>query len=164
MTSELAYTAIRFGYFILLWVFVFAALGILKRDIFGTVVTSRGRGRRAAAPPAKKRRKSKKSKDTPTRQPRYLVVTGGPLTGTTLPLGDSPVIIGRAPSCTLVLDDTYASGQHARLYKDNDDQWFLEDMNSTNGTFVDGERMGPPREIGMGIQIRIGQTTMELSR
>lgn len=162
MTSELAYTAIRFGYLILLWIFVFAALGILKRDIFGTVVTSRGRGRRQEDK-KKRRRRDKKSKDTPTRQPRYLIVTGGPLTGTTLPLGDTPIVIGRAPSCTLVLDDTYASGQHARLYK-HDDQWFLEDMNSTNGTFVDGERMGPPREVGMGVQMRIGQTTMELSR
>ncbi|MDO5746249.1 MAG: FHA domain-containing protein [Actinomycetaceae bacterium] len=163
MTSELAYTAIRIGYLVLLWLLVFAALGILRRDIFGTVVTSRGRGRAEKNAARKRRRSGLKSKDTSSRTPRYLVVTAGPLTGTTMPLGSAPIIVGRAPSCTLVLDDTYASSQHARFYK-HDDQWYLEDMNSTNGTFVDGERMVSPREIGIGIQVRIGQTTMELSR
>lgn len=163
MTSELAYSAIRFGYLILLWIFIFAALSILKRDIFGTVVTSRGRGRRQANAGGRRKSGRKAKKDASSKQPRYLIVTGGPLTGTTLPLGDSPIIIGRSPSCALVVDDTYASGQHARLYK-SDGQWYLEDMNSTNGTFIDGERMDAPREVSLGVQFMIGQTTMELSR
>lgn len=162
VTSELAYTAIRIGFLALLWILVFASLAILRRDIFGTVIKSRGHGRRPLSAKTHEHKNSSDSKDT-SRSPRYLVVTAGPLTGTTMPLGSAPIIIGRSPSCTLVLDDTYASSRHARLYL-HDGSWYIEDMNSTNGTFIDGERMVAPQKLAIGLQVRIGQTIMELSR
>ena len=173
MASELAVTVIRLGYLLLLWLFVVAALGVLRRDVWGTVVTPRGRGRRGA----KRRRESpspKTERDSggiPRRRsitgsntsPTQLVITEGALIGTTMPLGSSAIVIGRSPACTLVVDDSYASSQHARLYLFVF-YFHVEDMNSTNGVFVDGERISSPRPVGLGNQIRIGQTTLELTK
>jgi len=95
--------------------------------------------------------------------PRRLVVTAGPLRGTTLPLGASAILIGRAPSCTLVLDDDYSSSRHARVFP-QDGQWYVEDLGSTNGTFVGRERIEAPTPVEVGAQLRVGQSTLELQR
>lgn len=158
--SELTVTLLRLGYLVLLWALVLSAIGVLRRDLYGTRITNRRQ--KAAAPvnttasapapaPAKPRRSA------PTR----LVVTEGPLRGTTLPLGNSAVLIGRAPSCTLVLDDDYSSSQHARVFQ-QDGTWYVEDMGSTNGTFVDDRRVSGTVEVRPGTPIRIGQSVIEL--
>lgn len=159
MASELAVTLIRFGFLVLLWLFVFFALGIMRRDLFGTVVTARGRGR---TKPARKRKVAAPQVE-PASGPTRLVITGGSLSGTSLPLGSAPIVIGRSPACTIVLDDSYASSQHARIYQ-SDGTWWIEDLRSTNGTFVNGERVVSPRPLGLGIQVRIGETVLELTR
>jgi pSer/pThr/pTyr-binding forkhead associated (FHA) protein len=69
--------------------------------------------------------------------------------------------IGRAPNNEFVIEDDYASSQHARLQR-NDDGWLLQDLNSTNGTYVDGARIGAPVLIKQEMQIRIGKTIFEL--
>ncbi|PJI91048.1 FHA domain-containing protein FhaB/FipA [Luteimicrobium subarcticum] len=100
-------------------------------------------------------------------QPRVsttrLVVVEGSLRGTSLPLSGSGVLLGRAPSCTLVLDDDYSSARHARVFPQHG-SWFVEDLGSTNGTYLDGNRLVAPVEVRPGSQIRIGQTVMELQR
>lgn len=168
MASELAVTLIRFGFLVLLWLFIFLIIGIMRRDIFGTVVTSRGKGRTPIKKPLPAEEEvpfaAPRSGTIPAAaQPVRLVITGGSLSGTTLPLGSSPIIIGRSPACTLVLDDSYASSQHARIYQ-SDGSWWVEDLRSTNGTFVGGERVVSPRQLGPGIQVRIGETILELTR
>jgi pSer/pThr/pTyr-binding forkhead associated (FHA) protein len=90
-----------------------------------------------------------------------LVVTEGPLRGTTLPLGSSAVLIGRAPACTLVLDDDYSSSRHARVYPEGG-QWLVEDMGSTNGTFLDDQKVTSPVAVRPGGRVRIGQSVLEL--
>ena len=167
--SELTITLLRLGYLVLLWVFVLAAISVLRRDLNGTRIVSRrtrragGRGERAPVPappvgtvapaPIPKR-------DT---VPRRLVVTAGPLRGTTVPLGTSAVLIGRAPSCTLVLDDDYSSSRHARIYPENG-QWYVEDLGSTNGTFVGRQKIAEPTPVAIGSQVKVGQSTLELQR
>lgn len=161
--SELTVTLLRLGYLVLLWAFVLSAIGVLRRDLYGTIVSRRRAAAPAAAPaagaaPAAATERPRGRQSGPTR----LVVTEGPLRGTTLPLGTSAVLIGRAPSCTLVLDDDYSSSQHARVYA-QDGQWLLEDLGSTNGTFVDDHRVGSdPVAVRAGAQIRIGQSVLEL--
>ncbi len=156
MTSDLTFTLFRLGYLVLLWLLVLGAVANLRRDIFGTVVTPRGKGRKDAD---RKRRESRRSKNTS--DPRNLLLTGGPLVGTIIPLGSTPIVIGRSPSSTLVLEDEYASSQHARLTP-ADGHWWIEDLGSRNGTFVDDERLTTPRELNVGDIVRIGQTTLEL--
>lgn len=158
MASELLYTLIRFGFLVLLWIFVFAALIVLRRDVFGQATGSR-KGRKQARMKISAGRKSAGL----GAEPRTLVVTGGPQAGAALQLGSSALRVGRSNACNLVLDDSYASSQHARFYR-SDGQWYVEDLSSTNGTFIDGERLVTPRKLGVGVQVRIGQTTMELSR
>ena len=127
--SELTITLLRLGYLVLLWVFVLAAIGVLRRDLYGTKIVQRGRRRPASAPPAPAAPASAvpgRSAPFPRRDvgPRRLVVTAGPLRGTTLPLASSAILIGRAPSCTLVLDDDYSSSRHARVFP-QDGEWFV---------------------------------------
>lgn len=158
--SELTVTLLRLGYLVLLWALVLSAIGVLRRDLYGTRITNRRQ--KAAAPvnaniaaPAPAAAKPRRS--GPTR----LVLTEGPLRGTTLPLGGSAVLIGRAPSCTLVLDDDYSSSQHARVFQ-QDGLWYVEDLGSTNGTFVDDRRITGTVEVRPGTPIRIGQSVIEL--
>lgn len=161
MTSDLAFTAARLGFLILLWILVLGTVNTLRRDIFGTVVTPRGKGRKVADEHKResKRRKNSAASDAP----KSLLLTGGPLVGTILPLGAAPIVIGRSPASTLVLEDEYASGRHARL-QPSDQGWWIEDLGSRNGTFVDDERLSEPRLLNLGDIVRIGQTTLELVR
>lgn len=164
--SELTVTLLRLGYLLLLWLFVLAAIGVLRRDLYGTRIVRRLRRAPGppvatpSAPPAPARPAPIARRET---APRRLVVTDGPLRGTTLPLTTSAVLIGRAPSCTLVLDDDYSSSRHARIYP-QDGEWFVEDLGSTNGTFIGRERISGPTLVRPGTQVRVGQSTIELQR
>ena len=168
--SELTITLLRLGYLVLLWLFVLAAISVLRRDLYGTRIVSRRlrrTERRAPAPYAAPTPQAAADRGAPFPRrdavPRRLVVTAGSLRGTTLPLGASPVLIGRAASCTLVLDDDFSSSRHARIYPEAG-QWYVEDLGSTNGTFVGRQRVGEPVPVGIGSQIKIGQSILELQR
>lgn len=150
--NELSFTLLRIGYLVLLWLLVGGALVVLRRDIYGTMVTRRTR----AAKSKKRPKKTAKSKAVST-----LLVTEGPLTGSSLQLSDRPIIVGRAPTSTLVLDDDYASAQHARIYL-QDNQWYVEDLGSTNGTVVGGVRITAPTPLNAKTPVRFGQTIVEL--
>ena len=91
------------------------------------------------------------------------MVTEGRLSGTTIPLSTSAVLIGRAPACTLVLDDDYSSSRHARIFPQGD-HWVVEDLGSTNGTFVGGHRLNEPTILPIDTPVRIGQSVLELQR
>jgi pSer/pThr/pTyr-binding forkhead associated (FHA) protein len=88
-------------------------------------------------------------------------VTEGPLAGTSLPLRGSGVLIGRNPECALVLDDDYASGRHCRIAP-GPDGWMVEDLGSTNGTYLGRERLTGSRPVEVGSTLRIGKTVLEL--
>jgi hypothetical protein len=96
-----------------------------------------------------------------SRVPTALVVTEGPLAGTSLPLRGSGILIGRNPECALVLDDDYASGRHCRIYQ-GPEGWLVEDLGSTNGTYMGRDRLTTPRPVEVGSTLRIGKTVIEL--
>jgi pSer/pThr/pTyr-binding forkhead associated (FHA) protein len=85
------------------------------------------------------------------------------LRGTTLPLARSPIVIGRSSTANLVLDDEFVSGRHAQIVP-RQGGWVLEDLGSTNGTFLGRERVTVPRELTVGQSVRIGNTTLEVAR
>jgi len=163
--SELAVTLLRLGYLLLLWVFVLSAIGVLRRDLYGTRILNRRqlRAERRAAGPSSAKPAATGSPVRRANEPTRLVVTEGGLRGTTLPLGASAILIGRAPSCTLVLDDDYSSSRHARIYPEAG-QWYVEDLGSTNGTFLDGTKVESSMPIPLGAPVRIGQSVIELQR
>lgn len=161
MTTDLAFTVFRIGFLILLWVMVLGVVAVLRNDIYGTVVTPRGTGRAGSTKATRRKEANRQRKAAFSRQPTKLLITGGPLTGTLLPLGSAPISIGRSPSATLVLDDPYVSTRHAELRQINGD-WTLVDLGSTNGTFIDDERIHEPHVLSTGTPARIGQTEFEL--
>jgi hypothetical protein len=160
--SELTLTLLRLGFLALLWLLVLSVVAVLRRDLFGTRVTRRnpaaGPG---AAVPARGRKETPAA--MPNQLPHTLVVTEGSLKGTTIALGQAPILIGRAPECTLVLEDDFASGRHARLSLQQG-TWMVEDLGSTNGTFLGRNRVQDPVPIAPGAPVRIGRTVLELRR
>ena len=95
--------------------------------------------------------------------PRKLSVVEGELAGTVVPLGSSPITVGRAADSTLVLQDDYASSRHARFFP-SDGQWIVEDLGSTNGTWIDRTRITGPTVLRVGAKVRVGRTTLQLQR
>ena len=144
----------RGGFLLLLWLFIWSVLRILRTDIYaptGAVMVRRGLtlgGGRSPAKPGKT-------------TPRYLVVTEGALAGTRINLGGQPVLIGRADDSTLVLTDDYASSRHARLSQRGTD-WYVEDLGSTNGTYLDRAKVTAAVRVPLGVPVHVGKTVIEL--
>lgn len=165
--SELTLTLLRLGYLVVLWLLVVAIVAVMRRDLYGTRVTrrvTRGGGAATPAPPrAGAPPRSRSAEDGSHETVRTLVVTEGSLQGTTIALGQAPILIGRAPECTLVLEDDYASNRHAR-FTFHQGAWLVEDLGSTNGTYLGRGRVEAPAPVEPGIPVRIGRTVLELRR
>ena len=174
--SELTVTILRLGLLAALWFFVFSIVTVLRSDLYGTRIVTRReqrRGARQARPAARGAVAGPASAGTTGRKGwrgsrgglAYLTVTAGPLTGTTLPLREQGTLVGRNPECALVLDDDFASGRHAKIYREGD-QWFAEDLGSTNGTFLvssgSQQRLSAVTPVGPGTTLRFGKTVVEL--
>ena len=163
--NALTLTLIRLAFLAVLWLFVIAAVGVVRTDLFGPSVTGRrpGRKRQQArnkpAQPAKPARPGRASRAAP----QQLLVTAGDLAGTSMGLADQQITIGRADDATLVLTDDYASSRHARLFP-QDGRWIVEDLGSTNGTYLDRQKVTQPTPVPVGVPIRIGKTVLELRR
>jgi hypothetical protein len=165
--NALELTLIRIGFLAVLWLFVIAAIGVIRTDLLGHSL-GRSRRRSVTAPirqPAPPRAAPVKARPPrPSRSaPHQLLVTAGALAGTTLGLTDQQITIGRAGDATLVLNDDYASTRHARLFP-QDGQWLVEDLGSTNGTYLDRQKVTQPTPVPVGVPIRIGKTVLELRR
>jgi len=159
--NELTLTLIRVAFLAVLWLFVIAAIGVVRTDLSGN---SGGRSR-AARRQAQAPRPAKPGKPQRARrgQPHVLVVTAGALKGTTINLSEQQITLGRANDATLVLNDDYASSRHARIFP-QDGQWIVEDLGSTNGTYLDRQKVTRPTPVPSGVPIRIGKTVLELRR
>jgi pSer/pThr/pTyr-binding forkhead associated (FHA) protein len=160
---ELVLAVVRIAIVVLLWLFVLATVRVIRTDIYGSRA---GRRTSPSTRPAQQARPSKQAKQPKQRRrdvPQSLVVTEGSLAGTSIALRGTPVTIGRANESTLVLADDYASNHHARLVP-RDGEWFVEDLGSTNGTYLDRTKVTGPTQVPMGVAIRIGKTVLELRR
>ncbi|OII60741.1 FHA domain-containing protein [Streptomyces sp. CC53] len=162
--SELTLTVMRLGFLAVLWLFVIVAVQVIRSDLFGTRVTQRGARRESARPQASGRQSAPPQQRQRRGAPTKLVVSEGTLTGTTVALQGQTITLGRAHDSTIVLDDDYASSRHARIYPDRDGQWIVEDLGSTNGTYLDRSRLTTPTPVPLGAPIRIGKTVIELRK
>jgi hypothetical protein len=145
---------------ILLWGFVIAAVVAVRHDIFGIKAPKPTTA--PARPPVAKPAPLPKP---PRRQRRIaatkLVVIDGDSSGASVGLSSLPVTIGRAASSTIVLADDFVSNHHARLVPRGPD-WLIEDVGSTNGTFVDETKVTEPVVVAAGNRIKIGRNVLEL--
>ena len=150
---ELVLQLTRAGFLALLWLFVLVALRVVRSDLYAAS------GLRAIVPG--RRTTSRGTGGGRGRHARQLVVTHGALAGTRVSLDSRPIMLGRADDSTLVLDDDYASTRHAKLSLQGE-EWYVEDLGSTNGTYLDRAKVSGPTRVPLGVPIRIGKTVIEL--
>ena len=184
--SELTLMILRIGFLLLLWLFIFAIVYALRSDLFGAPVrklpssggsndgsanrqaatpvtatpVSAGAAAQGAAPPITPSGGALPSAGA-SAQARVLVITSGSAAGTTLPLDDSVITIGRSTDSTLAIVDEYTSTYHAKLAR-NGDRWLLTDLDSTNGTKLAGSRVSGTVLVPTFTPVTIGTTTFEL--
>lgn len=162
--SELTLTLLRLAFLVGLWLFVLFTVIALRRDLRAPREARPARIDLAASDPEPRIRTPKPPKP-PKKQKKgaaaALLVEEGPLAGTVIPLGTTPILIGRAPDSTLVADDDYVSSRHARIYP-SEGVWMVEDLGSTNGTWLDRSRITSPTVLNPGVPVRIGRTVVKL--
>lgn len=165
--SELTLMILRVGFLLLLWAFIFGIVYALRSDLFGAPVRRiRGEQSGTATPaPAPRPAANPVSSPPPavesTGPARNLVITSGVAEGTSIPLDEDLVTIGRSSDSTLVIVDEYTSTYHARLDRSGS-TWTLTDLDSTNGTRLDGNRVTSPITVPLHTPVTIGTTTFEL--
>ncbi len=157
--SELTLTLIKLGFLAVLWLFVLSAVSVIRSDIFGAKSPPPARASAAKQRSPAKTKARKPARGTPTK----LQIVSGPNAGQSVPLGDKPILLGRGTDAAIRLDDDYVSTRHAR-FATNGEQWFVEDLGSTNGTYLGSQRLTAPTPIGIGIAVRLGKTIVELRK
>jgi pSer/pThr/pTyr-binding forkhead associated (FHA) protein len=151
---------IRFAYLAILWIFVLSAVSVVRSDMFGARVESAPRAdRRAERKAARNRKPPRRPRGAPT----HVAIVDGANVGETISVDGAPLLIGRGSDAAIRLDDDYVSTRHARIASSGD-EWFVEDLGSTNGTYVGAHRLTQPTSLQLGTQIRIGKTTLELRK
>jgi len=180
MSGSLTLLLLQIGFLVLLWFFVFAVVYSLRADLFGVKVrklepSAPAAGAAPTAPahaatapvapltPAPRGSRPSGPEKATSGVVSRIVITSGPKTGLELPLGDEPLTIGRSSESGLVIRDDYTSSHHARLLLWGD-QWMIQDLDSTNGTWHDGDRVTSPVPVTVGAPIKVGATTFELRK
>lgn len=180
--SELTLLVLQLGFLLLLWVFIFAIIYALRSDLFGQRVRKL-QPDAAAAPVAAAASVFPSSPVTPPPTPAVtspvghssggelastenatrLVITSGAKAGAEFPLGRDEITIGRSSDSAIIIRDDYTSTHHARLMLWNG-RWMIQDLDSTNGTFLGGSRVTVPTPVPLGATVKVGATTFELRR
>ena len=156
--SEIALTVIKVLFLALLWLFILSAVSVIRSDLFGKTVAApdQPRAQELESPPPPPRKTKRTRGD-----PRIVVITQGNQAGTSADLAGGLVLIGRGADCQLILDDDYVSTRHARIVA-GESGIYIEDLGSTNGTYVNGQRITAPTSVSLADTVRIGKTVMKL--
>jgi pSer/pThr/pTyr-binding forkhead associated (FHA) protein len=159
--SELALFLVRIGFVAVLWIFILSLLSVIRADLYGRRVISRIAKKNAPSLAAGSVNELGLVEGD-SFEPTQIAIITGRNAGSSLPIdGKKEILIGRAASSDLVIGDEFASSMHAKLVLVGED-WVLQDLNSTNGTFLDGKKVTTPATIRAGMNIRIGTTNFEL--
>jgi hypothetical protein len=190
--SELTLLVLQLGFLVLLWVFIFAIVYALRSDLFGQRVRKLRPDAASAAASAAAPVAASAFPSTPvaaaapaaptapvahassgtgggsgelasSENATRLVITSGTKNGAEFPLGHDEITIGRSSDSAIIIRDDYTSTHHARLMQWNG-RWMLQDLDSTNGTFLNGSRVTVPTPIPLGATVKVGATTFELRR
>ena len=149
--TDLIVAAIKIVFLALLWLFIALVADVIRKDMFGRKVA-------ASSLQTAERSRRKRGKDA---LPSRFAVSQGTQQGLSVPL-EPTINLGRAADSTFLLEDDYSSARHAQLVQRDERTWVVTDLNSTNGTYVNGQRLTAPVAITLGDVIRIGKTLMRL--
>jgi len=150
--SEQLLFILRLGLLALLYLFFFRVLRAVWAEITPPKVA------RVAAPDPGRR--VKKHKDRGPKRAELLVLDPPPERGRTYPLGEE-LTMGRAAGCTVTVDDTFVSQIHARVFA-REGQYLVEDLGSTNGTYLNRKKVSGPMVMQRGDRLQVGNTVLEL--
>jgi pSer/pThr/pTyr-binding forkhead associated (FHA) protein len=156
--SEIALLIIKVVFLALLWLFILSAVSVIRSDLFGKTVrvSDQPQPQELETPPPPAR-KAKRQRG----QPRVFMISQGNQAGLSAELADGVIMIGRGADCQLILDDDYVSTRHARVVG-TPNGIYVEDLGSTNGTYVNGQRITAPTTITLADTVRIGKTMLRL--
>ena len=112
-------------------------------------------------PPGKRGRARRPPRPNRSNHPQLKVLEPAGLRGRAFRL-DEEITLGRAAGCQVPLDDAYASQVHARVFE-RDGHWYVEDLGSTNGTYLNRRRVAGPMVIKRRDRLQIGNTVLELT-
>ena len=153
---DLVLELLKYVFLVVLYIFVARAVRAIYLEL---KPADAGRSARQPVATASARPASRRGKKAPK---KAAVVEGGNLKGKTFDLG-SELIVGRGEKCHVVLDDTYVSQVHARIFAKGDG-YVLEDLGSTNGTYLNRQKVTAPVEVQRGDRVKIGRTVLEMRK
>ena len=156
--SEIALLIIKVVFLALLWLFILSAVSVIRSDLFGKTVrvSDQPQPQELETPPPPAR-KAKRQRG----QPRVFMISQGKQAGLSADLAEEVIMIGRGTDCQLILDDDYVSTRHARVVG-TPNGIYVEDLGSTNGSYVNGQRITAPTTITLADTVRIGKTMLRL--
>lgn len=156
--SEIALLIIKVVFLALLWLFILSAVSVIRSDLFGKTVRASDQPQpqelETPPPPPKKAKRQRG-------QPRVFMISQGNQAGLSADLAGGVIMIGRSADCQLILDDDYVSTRHARVVG-APTGIYIEDLGSTNGTYVNGQRITAPTTITLADTVRIGKAMLRL--
>jgi len=145
---------LKFAFLVLLYFFVYRALRVATLDVTGGAA-ARAAGRHSASP-----KQPRRQRDSGKAPRKLLVIDDRGSKAGTFKL-EQQLQVGRADACQIKLGDTYISQFHARIFP-RDGAWYVEDLGSTNGTYLNQRKLTGPSELHAGDRLRVGKTTLEL--
>jgi FHA domain len=151
-----ALSALKYGLFALLFLFLWRSMRWVVRGL--------NVDRSGPASPVTNARRGSESGDASSQPGPVTVMVHAD--GTAKPRAmylAANTVVGRGAECDLRLDDTFVSQEHARIFA-KDGSWYVEDLGSTNGTFVNEQRLAAPAMLTTGDRVRVGTTVLELAR
>lgn len=154
---EALLTILKFFLVALVYLFFFRVL----RAVWAEVTTT-PRAAGAPVPAAQAARPARQQPQSTAKPARLKVIEPAESRGSQFDLGDE-LTVGRADGCRIRLDDSFTSQLHARVFS-KDGQFFVEDLGSTNGTFVNGSKIASPTPLRRGDRLKIGKTTLEVTK
>jgi pSer/pThr/pTyr-binding forkhead associated (FHA) protein len=165
--SDSLLTILKFFLIALLWLFFLRVLRAvwseLKRPPVVTIVDEpppSRRTRRREAPPAPPPGPLPADSRANGQVMRLRVLEPEDGRGRVFDLGDE-LTVGRASGCGVALDDAFTSQLHARVFRRNGETW-IEDLGSTNGTFVNAKKLATPVPLHPGDRLQVGRTVLEV--
>jgi FHA domain-containing protein len=154
---------LKIGFLVLLYLFIWRVVKTASRDLRGASQESMILAPQTAA--EQKRRQRDRERGRVKASGKLVVVSSPALhPGEEHTIDSGPLLVGREGGNDIPLvRDEFSSGRHARVEPRRDGVW-VEDMGSTNGTFVNGVRLTAPRKLSSGDVIRVGETDLRFER